>query len=105
MLSDFGHEVVEAASGAEALKALESRHCDYDLMITDYAMPQVSGADFLRQARVLCPAVPALIITGYAEEDAIGDRPDGVEVLLKPFTPHKLELAIARICEAKLVAG
>jgi CheY-like chemotaxis protein len=61
-------------------------------------MPNLSGADFLREARTLCPGVPALIITGYAEAEAIRDRPDGVEVLLKPFTPRKLELALSRIC-------
>jgi hypothetical protein len=43
------------------------------------------------------------MITGYADADAIGDRPENVEVLLKPFTPHKLQAAVARICEARLV--
>ena len=46
-------------------------------MITDYAMPHVSGAEFLREARELCPGVPALMITGYADADAISDRPGG----------------------------
>jgi hypothetical protein len=49
--------------------------------------------------------VPALMITGYADADAIGDRPEDVEILLKPFTPHKLDAAIARICEAKVPAA
>jgi PAS domain S-box-containing protein len=104
MLCDCGHEVVEAASGAEALQTLKRADCDYDLLITDYAMPHVSGADFLRQAREVCPDVPALIITGYADVDSIADPLEGVDVLLKPFTPRRLEAAIARICEAKLPA-
>jgi CheY-like chemotaxis protein len=104
MLSDFGHEVVEAATGTEALTALKSGNCSYDLMITDYAMPHVSGAEFLREARAFCPGVPALMITGYADADAISDRPEAVEILLKPFTPRKLEEAIARVCEAKVSA-
>ena len=102
MLSDFGHQVVEAATGTEALLALKGGDCNYDLMITDYAMPHVSGAEFLREARTLCPGVPALMITGYADADAIKDRPEAVEVLLKPFTPRKLECAIARICDTKV---
>jgi signal transduction histidine kinase len=102
ILSDFGHEVVEAATGADALVALRGGDCDYDVMITDYAMPHVSGAEFLREARTLCPGVPALMITGYADADAISDRPENVEVLLKPFTPRKLEAAIARIADAKV---
>jgi len=102
MLSDFGHDIVEAATGAEAITALKGGEGDFDLMITDYAMPNVSGAEFLREARTLCPGVPALMITGYADADAISDRPEAVEILLKPFTPHKLEEAICRICEAEV---
>ena len=65
----------------------------------------VSGTECIRKARELCPDVPALIITGYAEADTIGDRPDGVEMLLKPFTPAALEGAIARMVEAAAPAG
>jgi PAS domain S-box-containing protein len=81
VLADLGHDIVEAANGADALAALQSGDCRYDLMISDYAMPHLSGTDFLREARKLCPDVPALIITGYAEPEAISDRPDGVEVV------------------------
>jgi PAS domain S-box-containing protein len=104
VLKDLGHEVQEAANGAEALRALRDRDCDYDLLITDYAMPHLSGTEFLREARELCPGVPALIITGYAATDAICDRPDGVEVLLKPFTANKLEGTLERIGGARVVA-
>jgi PAS domain S-box-containing protein len=104
VLKDLGHEVQEAANGAEALRALRDRDCDYDLLITDYAMPHLSGTEFLREARELCPGVPALIITGYAATDAISDRPDGVEVLLKPFTANKLEGTLERIGGARVVA-
>jgi CheY-like chemotaxis protein len=98
VLEDGGHQVVEADNGAEALVLLKKRDCDFDLLITDYAMPHLSGTDFLRQARELCPAVPALLITGYAETEIISDRPKGVEMLLKPFTPAVLEAAIGRAC-------
>ena len=102
ILCDFGHEVVEAATGAEALERLKGGECEFDLMITDYAMPEISGAEFLREAQTFCPEVPALMITGYADTDAIGDRPEGVEIILKPFTPTKLEAAIGRICAPAL---
>ena len=77
---------------------LKTRQCDFDLLITDYAMPHLSGTDFLREARLLCPDVPALLITGYADVEMIRDRPENVELLLKPFTPAKLEAALARTC-------
>jgi PAS domain S-box-containing protein len=105
VLDDLGHEVIEAANGAEALDSLNGGVCNFDLIISDYAMPHLSGTEFLRQARVLCPGVPALIITGYAEADAVKDRPDGVEILLKPFTPAKLEQALSRISAERVVAG
>ena len=104
VLEDLGHTVVEAANGAEALEALKSGDCDYDLMISDYAMPHVSGTEFLRAARELCPDVPALIITGYAEADAISDRPPSVEVLLKPFTATQLEGVLQQVCGETAVA-
>jgi CheY-like chemotaxis protein len=104
LLADLGHAVIEAANGPEALKTLQEGDCGYDLMISDYAMPQQSGTEFLREARQFCPGVPALIITGHAEADAIRDRPEGVEVLLKPFTPNKLEAALSRVCDAAAVA-
>ncbi len=105
VLEDFGHDVVEAANGSDALQTLKGGDCNYDLLISDYAMPHLSGTEFLREARELCPDVPALIITGYAEADAISDRPDGVEILLKPFTPHRLEAALSQICGAQPVAS
>jgi CheY-like chemotaxis protein len=105
MLTDLGHTVTEAANGNDALKALREGECECDLLISDYAMPHLSGTEFLREARELCPDVPALIITGYAETDAISDRPVGVEILLKPFTAKALQSAVGRICERAAVAG
>jgi CheY-like chemotaxis protein len=103
VLEDLGHRVVQAANGAEALEALRTGDCDYDLMISDYAMPHLSGTEFLREARELCPEVPALIITGYARADAIDDRPEGVEILLKPFTANRLETTMAQVCGERLL--
>jgi CheY-like chemotaxis protein len=96
---------IEADNGAEALALLKTRDCDFDLLITDYAMPHLSGTDLLREARQLCPGMPALLITGYAETEIISDRPQGVEMLLKPFTPAVFEAAIGRACGAATVAS
>jgi CheY-like chemotaxis protein/anti-sigma regulatory factor (Ser/Thr protein kinase) len=104
LLEDMGHSVTEQPSGSEALKALQAGECEYDLMISDYAMPHLSGTEFLRAAREICPSVPALIITGYAEAEAISDRPDDVEILLKPFTSAKLDEAIQRITATTVAA-
>ena len=55
VLQDGGHEVFEADNGAEALALLKTRDCDFDLLITDYAMPHLSGTDLLREARRALP--------------------------------------------------
>jgi PAS domain S-box-containing protein len=104
ILEDGGHAVVQADNGVEALAIIDKRDGDFDLLITDYAMPHLSGTDFLREAQKSHPAVPALMITGYAETEMISHRPAGVEMLLKPFTPATLEAAIARACGAEMTA-
>ena len=98
MLTELGHSVVEATNGKEALLALQNGAGGCDLVISDYAMPHLSGAEFVRRARQLIPDVPAIIITGYAEAEAVRDRPDGVEILLKPFPEIALQRAMARAC-------
>ena len=105
MLADLGHSVVEATNGDEALAALKNGGSDCDLVISDYAMPNLSGTEFVRRARQLIPEVPAIIITGYAEADAVRDRPDGVEILLKPFRENALQQALARAAHARGRAG
>jgi PAS domain S-box-containing protein len=94
LLRDLGHDVAEAADGPQLLALIEGR-TDCDLLITDYAMPHVSGTELIRQARELRPGLPAVIITGYADAQSISKRPDDVPVLAKPFTPEQLAAAIA----------
>ncbi len=96
LLRDAGHAVTDVANATDALHLLSEKGCPFDLMISDYAMPHISGTDFIREARIRHDPVPALIITGYAETEAVSDRPEGVEILLKPFTPNQLVAAIER---------
>jgi signal transduction histidine kinase len=104
MIEDLGHQVVDVADGDALLKLVETDPNGPDLLITDYAMPHVSGADVIRRARALRSALPAIIITGYAELESIARRPDDVHVLAKPFTSDQLASAIALATGARLVA-
>ena len=90
MLEELGHEVVQVESGATALDLLRSRH--FDLMITDYLMPGMSGLELARAARRTASALPILMITGYANlasEDELG-----VTRIAKPFQLDDLSRAI-----------
>jgi len=92
MLEDLGHRVLQAASASEALALMEA-HDDIELLITDHAMPSMSGADLAKTVKKRLPAVPIIIATGFAE------LPDGVANditrLAKPFSQSELELAVS----------
>jgi len=90
MLEDLGHEVVEATSGEEALSRLEEGQ--FDLLLTDHAMPKMTGAQLAQVVREKWPGIPVLIATGYAElpEDAERRLPK----LSKPFSQQQLQNAI-----------
>lgn len=94
MLEDLGHTVVEANCGAKALEILE-RDVPIDLILTDYAMPGMTGLELAQAARKLRPGVPVLLATGYAElqETSNLDFPR----LTKPYQQHQLATHVARL--------
>ncbi len=94
MIEDLGHTVKEASDGLEMLAQLEANPDAGDLIVTDYAMPVVSGTDVIVRARKMRPGMPAIIITGYADIQSIARRPENVQVLAKPFTAEQLRAAI-----------
>jgi PAS domain S-box-containing protein len=95
LLSDLGHHVVTAADGAQVAELRQEDLAAIDLVVSDYAMPLVSGAELVRRLRADKPDLPAVIITGYAEADVVKGAPEGVIILTKPFTPARLLEAIA----------
>ena len=95
MLEDLGHRVVEAQSGPDALALLDVADRPCDLLITDYAMPRLSGTELVRDARRRRGTLPAMIITGYADAEAIDERPDDVAIVAKPFSLETLSRAVA----------
>ncbi len=101
LLSDLGHEVTEASDGREALVLLNESSRSFDLLVTDYAMPLMSGTELIEKARQLRPSLPAVIITGYADSKSISRRPEDVLVLPKPFAPEQLTAAVAGCSSAE----
>ena len=92
LLEDLGHRVISASCGARALELFNSEP-QIDLVITDMAMPQMSGAQLANAIRILRPDVPIILATGYAE------RLEGFAAHLprlpKPFTQLNLVEVIA----------
>jgi two-component system cell cycle sensor histidine kinase/response regulator CckA len=69
LLRARGYEVIEAASGEEALALAETHAGTIDLMISDVVMPGMQGPDLLKQARGYLGSAPVMFISGYAESE------------------------------------
>ncbi|MGV8831689.1 MAG: response regulator [Devosia sp.] len=82
MVEQLGHTALQAFSGRDALTILASDQ-GIDLLMTDYAMPGMSGLELATQARTLRPNLPILLVTGYSELP--GDAPIDLPHLSKPY--------------------
>lgn len=99
MLEDLGHDVVEANSGSQALELIRSGG-HFDVMITDYSMPGMTGAQLAQAVRTIRPKLPIVLATGYA------DLPAGAEVdlprLAKPYNQAKLAREIHKALASEM---
>jgi len=97
MLEDLGHEVIEVNSGEDALRVLRNGRA-VDLLITDYAMPKMNGAQLAEATRMIRPDLPILLATGYAE------LPEGRRLDLprigKPYRQDQLATEIRSLLNA-----
>lgn len=94
MLEDLGHTVFEAYSGNEALEILR-REDSVDLVVTDQAMPKMTGIELAKVTRREWPDIPVLLATGYA--DRVRDDDIGLPKVTKPYMQRELADAIARM--------
>lgn len=94
VLSSLGCEVSQAASGLEGLSVLARGRPD--LLLTDYLMPGMTGAQLATQARALFPDLPVLVATGYADMGAIEAAIGENAILRKPFQLADLAQAVVR---------
>jgi CheY-like chemotaxis protein/anti-sigma regulatory factor (Ser/Thr protein kinase) len=99
MLERDGHQVSTAAGGAAALRALEQQPRPFDLVIADWSMPGVGGAEVVHAVKAIQPATPVIVLTGQRPGlRGHHDLPAPVDqVLGKPITPAKLRAAVAAL--------
>jgi signal transduction histidine kinase/ActR/RegA family two-component response regulator len=93
-LLTLGCDVSQAASGPDGLAALS--RSKPELLLTDYMMPGMTGAELVVKAREMFPQLPALVATGYADMEDIEHSIGKGAVLRKPFELTELSEAIAR---------
>jgi CheY-like chemotaxis protein len=94
MLEDLGHVVIETTSGTRALEALRSTPM-IDLVITDQAMPGMTGTQLSRLIRQSWPELPIILATGYA--DLPNGEDPGLPRLSKPYQQEELSAMITQV--------
>jgi CheY-like chemotaxis protein len=87
LLEDLGHRVITATSGDQGLELFEKNPA-IDLVITDMAMPHMSGAQLADAIRTRKPGMPIILATGYA--DRLEGFASRLPRLSKPFTQLNL---------------
>jgi PAS domain S-box-containing protein len=91
MLLDLGHSVIEAGSANQALTLMESDPA-FDVVVTDYAMPGMSGLELAHRIKAKHPKMPIILATGYAELPA--GKANEFNRLSKPYTDNELAAAL-----------
>jgi CheY-like chemotaxis protein len=97
-LERAGFEVVLACDGREAVQVYRENAAAIDCVLLDLTMPKLSGADTLRELRLIRLDVCVLLSSGFTEQDAVG-RLSGAPAhgfIQKPWKPDALVRAIER---------
>ena len=98
-LRQAGYTCLEAESALVALEQLQSDRQQLDGMVVDIRLPDMSGLNLVRLARIHRPGTPALFISGFALPDV--EEPELQQLLQaflpKPFTPDQLLAAVREL--------
>lgn len=94
MLEELGHRVIQTCSSEKARDILASGE-RIDLLVSDQAMPKVTGLELIEAARITRPGLPAIIVTGYS--DLAAAAPAHVRFLPKPYREQDLADAVTEL--------
>jgi CheY-like chemotaxis protein len=104
-LRELGYKVAEAGSGGAALDLIE--RVQVDLMIVDFAMPGMSGAELAKRVRAKRSDMPILFVTGFADRTMLAGVSEA-HIVGKPFQPGELadkaRLALTHVAGSSLAA-
>jgi signal transduction histidine kinase len=103
VLSSRGYRVLEATRGEEALRVCQEQGAGIDLAVVDVVMPEMSGPEFVRRLRPLCPSMRVLFISGYTDEAIVhhGIEESGAAFLQKPFLPDALARKVRQVLDSR----
>jgi len=100
-LQGAGFRVLEASDGKRALELFRERADEIVLVVADVTMPEMGGAELLRELRALRPELPAVLTSGYEQEDVAACLPsrDRIRFLHKPWRASELVAVLRELCE------
>ncbi|MGE4292472.1 MAG: response regulator [Desulfovibrio sp.] len=101
MLKGFGFEVTARTSSVEALEAFRFRPDDFDLVVTDYAMPNLTGVELSQELLKIRPDLPVILCTGFSDTNTVERaRSLGIcDVIMKPILKSKLVQSVSGLLE------
>jgi CheY-like chemotaxis protein len=81
VLEELGYEVEVSSSPEEALEKVQSKH--FDLLITDYRMPSMSGAELIAEVRKIRPGMPIILVSGFVEAMGLNEASTGADSVIQ----------------------
>ncbi|MFP4225758.1 MAG: ATP-binding protein, partial [Desulfobacterales bacterium] len=101
-LTGLGYAVEVRTSSADALERFRQSPGDFDLLITDMAMPEMTGVDLIEEVRRVRPDMPAILCTGFSEQinEEMAEEMGISTFLLKPIIREEMAAAIRRAFDA-----
>jgi CheY-like chemotaxis protein len=100
MLRMGGIESVLVRNPAEALKVLEDPQRSFDLLLTDFRMPQMTGIELIQLCKPIRPRLKTILYSGNVDERETAGYPVQPDRFLrKPFTPRTLNELVRSVLE------
>jgi CheY-like chemotaxis protein len=101
LLNESGYLVSSMTDSLEALQLFASKADDFDLVITDQTMPQLSGIDLIAELKKIRPDIPTILCTGYSSKvDETEARKLGINAfLMKPLALASLAQTVRRVLD------
>jgi PAS domain S-box-containing protein len=103
LLESMGYKVTSRTGSPEALETFRSAPNDFDLVVTDFTMPGITGVELCREFKALRPDIPVILCTGFSDS-LLGSQSEELgisEVLAKPYAVASLARAIRKALDRR----
>lgn len=97
MVEEFGFRAITFSDPKKALIFIQNRKQNPDLVITDFRMPQMNGAELINEIKKIKPEIGAICMSGMPDNLKMAKKLGCENVLLKPFSVKELEMKIFEV--------